>query len=722
MAEAAVAGREHAGAYSAAAQLVATSAGVLRKMAAADSSRLALWAPVALGAGSVLYLTTPLEPPGYLALAAMALAAAVAALRPSFRTAALAALWIVAGFGAAQLRVWRADAPVLQKEMRYATVEGRIRSIDESQKQRRIVIDVSAISGLNAESTPKRVRLSWRGAEFRFNPGQTITINASLSPPPRPVTPGGYDFSRQLYFDRIGAVGFAFSGGAEVVGRGEGAAARLSAAVESIRVNLSRRIVGDGTSDARAIVAAVVTGKRGGISEDARDAFRDSGLAHLLSISGLHMGLATGIIFFFVRAALALIERIALYHDTKKIAAIAALLSGFAYLFVSGAGWPAQRAFIMSSIFFFAILVDRRALSLRNISIAAVIIILIAPESVLHPGFQMSFAAVTALIAFYEWASARENPDRSFSAFARFKRYMLGIVFTDTIAAGATAPYSLYHFSRAANFGLAANLISIPLMAFWVMPTAIMAIAFIPLGGDEIFWRLSAAGVDVMLAAANWTRHLPHAVTVFPSWPPASLGILTIGGLWFCLMRQNWRFAGLTAVPVGALLITMAPHPQIFVSESGDNAGVILDVEGGHRAFAVYDLRRAKFDSEIWMEEAGFDVAKARPSRLRDLAPCDSQGCLIASEDKTVAISNDDSGLADDCARADLVIALYRVSSFEARQCRAMLITQWDAAANGAAVIFVNKAGIRIVSAAERAVEKPWTRHQYLRIKPTSLP
>lgn len=700
----------------------------ISEWSAAETGRLGLWAPVALGAGAIAYFLLLREPAPWAAPLTLAAAAALWRFAPRWRPIAVLAIWASIGFVAADVRTAASAAPALDREIRFAEIVGRIVAIDESPKMRRLLIDVDHIADAPAANLPKRVRVSWRGKEFGARPGDMVQLRASLSPPPQPAAPGGFDFARQLYFQRIGAVGFAVSAPSIVAEPRRTAAQRAQAAIESMRVSLSRRILEKSPGDGGAIVAAVVTGKRGSISEEAEAAFRDSGLAHLLSISGLHMGLATGLIFFAVRALLALVETIALTQPIKKWAAGSALASGFAYLLISGAAWPAQRAFIMTSIFFIAIIADRRALSLRNVAIAAFVIILLTPEAVLHPGFQMSFAAVTALISFYEWASSRTQPTRSFAPIARVRRYFIGIAVTDTIAAAATAPYSLFHFSRAANFGLAANIISIPLMGFWVMPAAIAAMVLMPFGADGPFWRLASGGVDVMLAAARWTVGLPGAVTVFPHWPPLALGILTIGGLWLCLMRAPWRLAGVAALPVAVALILAEPHPDFFVSEDGENAGYVTRGENGEKTFAVFSKRKGRFDAEVWMEQAGIDIRRVKSAPLADIAPCDRFGCVVTIDNRRIAVSERIDGLKDDCDRADIVIALYPVATAAREGCGAALIdrrTAWD---SGAHSIYVMRRGVRVVSASQRRGDRPWstaarrTSDQYLRIKPTRRP
>ncbi len=683
---------------------------MLRLWADQDFARIGLWTPVVFGMGSLAYFFLRTEPSPYLAPVCCAAAMVAARVTEKFRAVAMAAVLFFAGFVAADLRAARVDAPILDREIAFTTIVGRLVAIDEAPKSRRLVIDVSSIDRIDNLKAPKRIRVTWRGKEFAAHPGERIQIRASLSPPPPPASPGGFDFARQLYFRGIGAVGYAVSPPTVIKSENLTPVAGLRATIESLRVDLARRIIEQAPGDAGAIVAAVVTGKREAISDGAEAAFRDSGLAHLLAISGLHMGLATGLIFFAVRACLALIEPIALTQPIKKWAAAAALMSGVAYLLVSGGAWPAQRAFIMSSIIFIAIIADRRALSLRNVAIAAFVIILVTPEALLHPGFQMSFAAVTALISAYEWASAHADPLRSFSWLARSRRYVIGIAFTDTIAAAATAPYGLFHFNRTANFGLPANVVSIPVMGFWVMPMAIVALILTPFGVDGPAWRAAAAGVDVILTMGRWTMALPGAVAVFPQWPSAALGVLSLGGLWLCLMKAPWRLGGFLALPIAILMIAGNAHPQLFISNEGDNVGLVVKTPEDHRALAVFDGRKSRFDSQFWMEQAGINIAKAKPVKLSDFAPCDPDGCVIDQGTVKVAISRNLSQLDDDCLRASLVIALYPVNDRVRRACGVQIIDRRDAWSDGAHVVYFTPYQFKIVSAAERRGDRPWSR------------
>jgi len=264
----------------------------------AESARIGLWIPVAFGAGAALYFLLRDEPSPYAAPFLLIVAAAIWRRLPLMRTPAMLACLACAGFFAADFRTAIVAAPAIDREISFKEVEGRLLTIDEGPKMRRLVIGVSRIDGVPSEKTPIKVRVSWRGKEFAARPGDRIRLRASLSPPPRPAAPGGFDFARQLYFQRIGAVGFAVSAPTVVADARRPLIDQARAAIETARVTLSRRITDAAEGDSGAIVAAVVTGKRGAISDEAEAAFRDAGLAHLLAISGLHMGLATGLIFF----------------------------------------------------------------------------------------------------------------------------------------------------------------------------------------------------------------------------------------------------------------------------------------------------------------------------------------------------------------------------------------------------------------------------------------
>ncbi len=691
------------------------SAQALQRWAALDFARLSLWTPAAIGLGAGLYFGLKAEPDWRAGAAALVLLAGLSLWRSPFQRAATALLFVTLGFVAADWRTAQVEAPQLSRELGMVDVTGRLLSVEESVRQRRYVVALKSIEDLEADETPARARITWRGEGFDARPGDLISVRARLSPPPPPVAPGAFDFARQLYFQRIGAVGIAVLAPLVDTAAEKTSRQRLAADIETMRFNLSARII-EATRDHReggAILAAIVTGKRGAISDRAEAALRDAGLAHLLAISGLHMGLATGLVFFTVRFGLAAIEPVALRYPIKKWAAGAALLSGGFYLILSGGGWSARRAFIMAAIMFLAILVDRRALSLRNVAIAAVIILLTTPEALFHPGFQMSFAAVTALIAAYEWLGARADPGRSFTWGAKLRRYTIALAVTDLIAALATAPYALFHFNRVAIYSLPANMAAMPLMGFLIVPFAVLALLLTPFGLDGWAWRIAALWMEVVLNIASWVSGLEGAVSTTPQWPQAAMLALTAGGLWLCLSRAPWRLAGLAAIPLAALLVVHARPPQLFVSPTGLNAGVIAENAEGERTLFVHSTRREKFAASMWEEAAGLDIERVKPEAISEIFTCDAAGCAgdIANRARvTAAFVSDKASLAEDCQRADLVVAFFPVSNRDWRSCKAFLIDRRSAWNRGAHALWIEPDGmLKVQSANELRGDRPWT-------------
>jgi competence protein ComEC len=660
----------------------------------AESGRLALWTPVAIGAGAVLYFSLKTEPPAWVGPAWILASVTAWASLARFRRSIVAAFLVALGFAAADWRAVLVDAPVIARETPVLEVSGRLVSVEESPSSRRLIVAPNSIEGVDADALPRRARISWRGKEFDALPGDAVTLRASLKPPPAPEVPGGFDFARQLYFEGIGAVGYAVTPPVKLSSEEHSLAESASAFIERARLAITRRILeATNGSQGGAMVAASVTGHRGAINAETEAALRNSGLAHLVAISGLNMALATGLIFFSLRGALAMIEPVALRYPN---------------LLLSGGEWSALRAFIMTAIVFVAIIFDRRAISLRNVAIAATLILLATPEAVMHPGFQMSFAAVTALVAAYEWSAKRADPHRSFAPLARVRRYVVGIAATDVIAAGATAPFSIYHFNQAANYGLPANVVAIPIMAFAVMPMAVIALMLMPFGLDGWAWRAAAAGVDAILVVGSAISSLPGAVIAIAQWPQAALGVLTLGGLWLCLQTARWRLGGLAAVPVAAVFIALTPAPSLFVSGEGDNAA-IMAARAGKPALAMSNARKNKFAATVWKEHAGLDPGEAPTLAMAEVFPCDGAGCVALVRQARIAFSTNPLELAADCRRANLVVALYPVAERAARACAATLIDRRAVWERGAHAAWIEGEKIRIRTVSEARGRRPWT-------------
>ena len=517
----------------------------LRRRLLAERDRWPLFAPLCFGLGILFYFALPHEPkPMLLAVLALGVAGAVSAARRqtgAFAGPALIGLALaLAGFATAQLRTLNVEAPVLPRGSVY-TVEGTVRMAEPRSNGQRLLLEDLVVERLEQAATPERVRLTIRTVDPPILPGQRITVRARLQPPSGPLVPGGFDFASRAFFERLGGVGFAY-GAPEVIG---GEAAFGARPVAQLRYTVAARaeaVIGGAEG---AVGGALLTGLRASIPDKVWRDMQIAGLAHLLAISGLHMTLVAGTVFLGCRFLLSLWPALALRVVPKKPAAVVALLAALFYLILAGATVPTQRAFMMASVALLAVLLDRNPLSLRLLAYAALAVLVIAPESLLGPSFQMSFAAVIGLIAFYEHrrlTQRRAAPDDEPAAARNvILVYFLGVMLTTLIASVATTPFAAFHFQRIATFGIVANLVAVPLTAFWIMPAGLFAMLLMPFGLDAPFLVLMGYGIGIVLDAADLMARLPGSVIDVPPWPTTGLLAMVAGGLWLCLWRGKWR-------------------------------------------------------------------------------------------------------------------------------------------------------------------------------------
>jgi competence protein ComEC len=453
-----------------------------------------------------------------------------------------------------------------------------------------------------------------------------------------------------------------------------------------------------------------MTGARGAIPEETLTAMRDSGLAHLLAISGLHVGLVAGLLFFGIRALLALVPALALHYPIKKWAAAAAALGAFAYLALTGASVPTQRAFLMVGLVLLGILLDRSALSFRLIAWAAVVVLAVAPESLLGPSFQMSFGAVVALIAAYE--VLRDRWRRLFGGrgvIAWAGQQISGASLSSIVAGLATAPFAVYHFNRIAWYGLAANVVAVPLTALWIMPWALLAFALMPFGAEALALAPMGWGIEVMLAVARGVAAWPGAVSLVPVMPTGALVSMALGGLWLCLWRRSWRLLGVVPILAGALAGALAVPPDILAS--GD--AKLMAVRDGTGGLYLSSGRVRRFDAGVWQRRLGIADSETWP-RLGQAAEgrlsCDPLGCIYRAHGEVVALTGDARALADDCAVASVVISREPVRG----RCKGpeLVIDRFDLWRNGGHAIWLGEKEIRVETVRDRRGDRPWVRQR----------
>lgn len=568
-----------------------------------------LWAPVALGCGIGAYFALPAEP-GALALRAawgLALAALLLWLRGPRGLRFLGAMAVLAlvGLQLAALRSETVAAPVLAYRY-YGPVTGRVVEIDRSGRDvLRITLDQVVLRDIAAAARPARVRVALYGTDPAAlpEPGQTVMMTAHLAPPSGPAEPGGWDFRRNAWFEQLGGLGYTRTPVLELAPPAPG---DWALAVHRLRMHLSAAMQARIGGQAGAVASALITGDRSGISEATNAAMRAANLYHIVSISGLHMGMLAGFVFAAVRHGLAMIGSLALWWPTKKIAAVLALVASSLYLWVSGAEIATQRAWVMVAVMLGAVLLDRRAISLRTVAIAAFVLLVLWPEALVGPGFQMSFAATVALIlAAKPWGRVQGH-------LPVWTRPVAMLLVTSLVASFVTGPIAAAQFGRMAHYGILANLLAVPVMGMVVMPAGVLAALLAPLGlAGPALWAMGL-GTEWMLLVAERVAALDGAQTAIVAPPGWVLPLLALSALLMVLGRGAGRglaLCGLLAVGLGWAAAGGA-RPALLIAPEGELVGLMTPTG---RALSK---EAAAFVGESWLEADG-DTSTAAEAAAR---------------------------------------------------------------------------------------------------------
>ncbi len=553
------------------------------------------WAPVCLGAGIGLYFSLPVEPglAMYAALGGMGVALLIAArlIGQAASPLAIGAALIVSGCLLAGARARTVSGPVLGWRY-YGPIEGRVVGIDRSSSDAvRVTLDRVKLARVPPHRTPSRVRVSLHSDMLGAAPQPGLYMGATghLSPPSGPVEPGGFDFQRHAWFQGLGAVGYTR---VPIVGLAPPEGGQV---MFRIRMALSARVQAALPGEAGGFAAAIMTGDRSGMGQDTLTALRVSNLAHLLAISGLHMGLLTAFVFGALRYGLALIPWLALRAPVKPVAAALALVVAAFYLGLSGGSIATERAFIMVAVMLVAVMLSRRALSLRAVALAALIVLVLRPEALLSPGFQMSFAATTALIAVFGWLQHDAVPRGP-----KWLRPIIAVVISSGVAGLATAPIAAAHFNQIAHYGLIANLASVPLMGVLVMPAAVLAVCLLPFGLEGAGLWIMAWGLDWILGVAHWIASHEGARGMVPSPGSGVLPLLSLGALIVILWQGRLRAVGALPMIAALVLWSEVERPRVLISDTGGLVGVMTP---SGRALSA--ARGDGFAAQNWLENDG---------------------------------------------------------------------------------------------------------------------
>lgn len=623
----------------------------------ARSGALFAFVPVLVAIGVGLWFALPVEPGGAVYAAATVLAAAAGGLLhrggDSWRVPATILLCLAWGVLACGLRLWLVDAPVLDGRY-HGPITGRIVLVDRSQSDLpRLTLDRVILADMAPGATPERVRISVQQAQphWQPEPGQTVMTTGYLARPEGPVEPGGFDFARMAFFDRLGGVGYTR---APVV-LWEAPQGR-ALWVNRMRTRLAQGIMAHIPGDPGAFAAGVMTGDRSGLSPEAVAALRDSSLAHLLAISGMNMVFLVGFVFALIRHGLALVPAVALRVNSRKVAAVAGLGTAAFYLLLSGANVATERAFIMVAVMLGAILLDRRALSLRSVAVAGTLILLYRPESLTEPGFQMSFAATVALIVAFGAVDGAVLRER----LPRWAIPVFTLVLSSVVAGLATAPYAAAHFNRFSDYGLVANLLTVPVMGAVVMPAGATAALLAPFGlAAPALWVMEQ-GCRWILWVAFWVAGWEGAVTPIPAPGPWVLAVLSLGLAWIAAWPGRGRWAGALPVAAALALWAAAPRPLLLVAGDGAVAGLMTDA-----GRALTSPRGAGFAARQWLENDGDLSAQAEAAARAGVAgEAGARGFAIGGF-RAVAIKGRGAAEAARaaCATHDLVVTTAEVGA-----------------------------------------------------------
>jgi competence protein ComEC len=686
--------------------------------ASRQADRWTLWTPIGFGVGSAIYFVMQREPQAWVALAcvlAAALLLIASARRVGARTVTAAIVLsacVIGGFGAAKLRTEAVRGPVAPADGKPERLQGWVVDVaSPGQGGQRLLIAPARIGDWPAKITPIRVRVTLRSG-YVPAPGEAIQILAVINAPPPPASPGAYDFARDAFFDSVGGVGFSL--GPASTWQTEDrppARLRLTMRVNAMRWALTQRIIDTLGYGSGGLAAAMTTGHEAFIPKQQVDDLRVAGLAHIISISGVHMAIVGGFVFFAVRFAIAVWPWLALRVPGKKVAALFGLAAVGGYLLLSGSPPAAERAAITAAIAFCAILVDRQAISFHALALAAMAVLLLQPEAVVEPGFQMSFAATAALVALAEiWPRpVREiNTPWPIRLVQGVWTWTLAGASVSLVAGLATGPFAMQHFNRVSTWGLISNLVTEPISSLLMMPGLALGAMMTPFGLQGPPLAVAGFAIDLMTRVAHAAANAPYAQLVVASGPAWTLPATFLGLLWLCIWRGPLRWLGLPL----ALAVTLAPRPtppDAWVSADGS----AVAVRAG-KAAVLFRPDVKLFGAELWARRRGLTPLETEAERDRAFA-CDHWSCGPGAQapQKVSAAWNvklplKAGRLEELCAASEVVILR---NDFRPETCPAPLVlTGADFAHGGSAELYRQGAGRwRIVWAQDLRGRRPWT-------------
>jgi competence protein ComEC len=681
-------------------------AGKLQKLWEAQLGATVLWAPVALTFGIWTYFALPQEP----ALAVTGFFFVVAFLlfwKARGRMGMLLLAILLSGFVLAKTRAEIIATPLLKATTSEIVVSGIVHDVERASERRiTVILEPDKIEGMTTAQLPRRLRLSNSLKNGEPVIGARVAFKARLGPNASPTMPGGFDYGRQLYFQGIGGTG-RITSKIDMLGSASSPSLWLSTALHNLRQDIGTRIRQHLQGTIAAFAEAMITGERASIPKDVNKSLQISGLAHILSISGLHMSLAAGGVFWIVRAFLALFPTIAQQWPIKKWAAAAALVFGFAYMLLAGSGAATQRSYIMLAVVFLAIIVDRPAISLRNLALAALLILILQPESAIQASFQMSFMAVMGLAAFFEYWN-RPKPEQEYRIESRKIYYArklykiaLASILTTLIAGSFSSIPAAYHFGRLAPYGVLANGLAIPVISLAVMPFAVLSVVLMPLGLEAWPLAVLGKGLEMVLSISDHVAALPGAQRVIPQVPLASAIALALGASILCLASRQAKYAGGVLLVAGFALAQFNGFPDLLIERTAANTAF----RNGSGELVFASQHKGRFAAEKWLQANGEEIT-FKEAAARTGWACEGRSCRGEIKGKVIGYFLDGEGAQPSCAGFDIIIAAYPLRG--ACKSTTMRIDRFDVWRMGSHAIAINNNNVGLTTARGLSGNRPW--------------
>ena len=653
------------------------------------------WLPVCMAMGVLLFFVLRADPPPWSGAAASGLSVVLATLAWRSAWGRLAAFGLFAaalGFLSSQLATRRALPPA-ELPRTAVIVNGTVRAVDILPDGRRLVLDGVRLGG--GEPIERRLRVRFKkGDQTGVVAGDVVQVRALMRPPASPSYPGAWDLQRDAYFNGLGGGGTALG---PVTVLDHHPPAGLSAMVQAARDWIGQRVMASIPGAPGAVAATFLTGSTLAISQADRAAMRDSGLAHLLAVAGLHIGIVMGLVFGATRLVLAAWERSALFWPTKPIAAVTALIAGGAYMLMAGAHVPVMRSFAMACVVTLGLVVGRRALSLRGWALAALALMSFAPQEVVGVSFQMSFAAVLALISGYEALRPVLTRLYGHQWWRRTISHVVALILTSLLAGTASAPYGAFHFGHIQLYFIIANVIAVPLTAMWVMPLGLIGLALMPFGLEGLALTPMGWGVQAILYIGQTVSSWPEATMAVRPMPGWGLSLFSVGLCWLALWRTRWRLLGMMPIVAGLLSAAAVPLPDLLVSPDAR----LIAMRVGPKFWLQTHAGGSKFTREEWETH----VAAGPFEPIKDGTPsiCGPLTCQLGP----VLLLRDKARMPEGgCAGVTLLVAAEPARG----ECPygVALLDRFTVWRDGAAAVWIEGGSARVMTDRNVRGSRPW--------------